>query len=140
MGFVPTSLRCRQPKAVDYGDQMLSFRGKYPCQLGVGGVFLLLPFGHIDPGVEWGSLVMYSLIGVPGAAAGFSVAWSVHRGRSLLWGIAALAFAAAHILLLVRVFLSVAGVGHLYAPTALMLLALSIWNLVLIVRPPRWTW
>ena len=90
--------------------------------------------------MEWCSLELYALIGVPGAAAGFSVAWSVHRGRSLLWGIAALAFAVAHILLLVRVFLSVAGVGHLYAPVALVLLALSIWNLVWIVRPPRWTW
>ena len=85
-------------------------------------------------------MVLYALIGVPGAAAGFSIAWSFHRGRSLVWGIAALAFAVAHILLLVRVCLSVAGVGHLYAPTALVLLALSIWNLVLIVRPPRWTW
>ena len=84
--------------------------------------------------------MIYSLIGVPGAAAGFSVALSVHRSGSLVWGIAALAFAVAYILLLVRAFLSVAGVGHLYAPTALVLLALSIWNLVLIVRPPRWTW
>ena len=108
--------------------------------LGVGGVFLLLPFGHHDPGEEWGSLVLYALIGVPGAAAGFSVAWSVHRGRSFLWSLAGLVFAMAHFLLLVGVFLSVAGVGHLYAPTALVLLALSIWNLVLIVRPPRWTW
>ena len=108
--------------------------------LGVGGVFLLVPFGHSAPGEEWGSLVIYFLIGVPGAAAGFSVAWSVHRGGSLVWGIAALAFVVAHILLLVRVFLSVAAVGHLYAPAALVLLAMSIWNLVLIVRPPRWTW
>ena len=28
--FVSPSLRCRQLKAVDYGDEMLSFRGKYP--------------------------------------------------------------------------------------------------------------
>ena len=108
--------------------------------LGVAGVFLLLPFGYHEPGVEWVSLVLYALIGVPGAAAGFSVAWSVHRERSLVWGLAALPFAVAQFLLLVGVFLSVAGVGHLYAPTALVLLALSIWNLVLIVRPPRWTW
>ena len=108
--------------------------------LGAGVVFLLLPFGHHDPGVAWGDLVLYALIGVPGAAAGLSVACSVHRGRSLLWGLAALAFAVAQSLLLVGVFFSVAGVGHLYAPTALILLALSIWNLMLIVRPPRWTW
>ena len=34
--------------------------------LGVGGVFLLVPFGYDPPDVEWGSLVLYALIGVPG--------------------------------------------------------------------------
>ena len=100
----------------------------------VGGVFLLAPLSYYDPGVEWGSAVLYALIGVPGAAGGFCVAWSCHRGRSLVLGIAALSFVVAHILLLVRVYLGVVGVGHLYAPTALVLLALSIWNLVRIVR------
>ena len=52
--------------------------------LGVGGVFLLLPFGHSDPGVGWGSLVMYALI-VPGAAAGFRLGTATPASGGAAW-------------------------------------------------------
>jgi len=60
--------------------------------------------------------------------------WSTHiwstghdRATALAAGLAGLMFALAYLLVLYPVYL---GVGHLYGPLALALIAIAIWNLL----------
>ena len=97
--------------------------------LGVSGLLLLLlaPLYYYNPGLNLDNPFLYVLIGLPGAASGFHIRWSCTKGRSLLFAIAALALLAAHVLLIIPVYL---GMGHLYGPATLVLLVLCLWNLV----------
>ena len=85
--------------------------------LGVSGLLLLLlaPLDNDNPGLNLDNPFLYVLIGLPGAASGFCIRWSCTKGRSLLFAIAALALLAAHVLLIIPVYL---GMGHLYGPAS----------------------
>lgn len=72
-------------------------------------------------------------IGLLGVTTGVLIVWSIiHSGRTALvsaWGSIATAFLFA--MTLGPVFL---GVGHLYGPTAIIFIALSIWNLQILEK------
>ena len=90
---------------------------------------LLVPILTPERREDLGTGMFLAAIGLIGVLAGLLIIWSAvnHGAKALAAGLAGLMFAFAYLLALYPVFL---GVGHLYGPSALALMALAIWNML----------
>lgn len=100
------------------------------ASIGILLVLILMP----DRREDLATRMLVAAFGLLGVLAGIFIIWSTHiwsarhdRAIAFAAGLAGLMFALACLLALYPLFL---GLGHLYGPLVLALIALAIWNLL----------